>query len=256
MKKGLLLLIGLMTLVSMNANDFEKSTTATTIIKGYDETVTFIERGVKFHVFLNGDFDFTNPNRNRYYNGNRYSNRSFRIDRDYKGRIKRIGRNYIRYDYRGNVTKIGNIRLYYRNGLLRKVGHLKISYNDWGDAFYHGEVKYNNDYYDDGFNFSFNLSFGDICDYNDPYFYRREFRNNYNKFKEDRNYYYYKARPNAKIGKRNKIIKRRKSRTNTRDRIRGNKKYQKRKVIPRSKIKSNSKRRTDSKKQENSRRRS
>ena len=39
------------------------------------------------------------------YNGNRFNNRTIKIDRDYKGRIKRIGRNYIRYDFKGNVTK-------------------------------------------------------------------------------------------------------------------------------------------------------
>jgi hypothetical protein len=229
MKKGLLLLIGLMTLASVSANDFKNSTTTITITNGYDETVTFIERGVEFHVFLNGDFEFTNPNKSRYYNynENRFSSHSFKINRDYKGRIKRIGRNYIRYDFKGNVTRIGNIRLHYRNGLLRKVGHLKISYNDWGDPFYHGEVKYNNDYYDDNFHFSINI--GSIFNYNDRYFHKREFKNNYRKFKEDRNFYYYKARPNAKIGKRNKVIKRRKSTTKTRK----NNVYQKRKNVKR-----------------------
>ncbi len=246
MKKGLLLLIGLMTLVSVNANELKKSTATTTSINGYDEKVTFIERGVQFHIFLNGDFEFNNPNRSRYYNGNRYSNRSFNIDRDYKGRIKRIGRNYIRYDFRGNVTKIGNIKLYYRNGLLRKVGHLKISYNDWGDPFYHGEVKYNNDYYDDGFHFSINI--GSVFNYNDRYFYKREFKNNYRKYKEDRNYYYYRAKSNAKIGKRSKVIKRRKSTAKNRK----NKTYQKRKVSPRTK--NSNVRRSTTKKDERRRR--
>ena len=130
MKRVLLLLLGILSFVNVNAKELETSTTKTYNYNRFDKAVTFIERGVQFHVFVNGDFEFNSPYRNnRYYdyNGERFTNRNLRVFRDYKGRITKIGSNRIRYDYRGNVTRIGNIRLYYRNGLLRRVGDLKIS---------------------------------------------------------------------------------------------------------------------------------
>lgn len=233
MKKALLLFLGIMSFAFVKANDYSLSTKKTTINR-YDETVTFIEKGVQFHVFLNGDFEFDTPNTNRRYydyNGNRVRRNSLRIDRDYEGRIKRVGRNYIRYDYKGNVTKIGNIRLYYRRGLLRRVGDLKISYNSWGEPYYYGNVnRYRS--YDDDFHFSINI--GPIFNYNDRYFYKREFRNNYRKYKEDRNFYYYRARPNAKVGKRSKVIKRRKATVTTR---KDNSIYKRKKVTPKKRVK-------------------
>ncbi len=205
MKKALLLLLGIMSFTSVIANDIN---TKTTINTRSDDAVTFIEKGVQFHIFLNGDFEFNTQARNRdYYNDRRYNQNNVRIDRDYKGRIRRIGSNYIRYDYKGNVTRIGNVRIYYNRGLLRRVGDLKVSYNSWGDPYFYGNVHRN--YYDSDIYFSLNL--GSIFNYNDRYFYNHNFKNNYRKYREDKYYYYYKVRPNGKVGKRGKIIKRRKA---------------------------------------------
>ena len=225
MKKALLLFLGMMSFVAVSANDKNVSTEKTITINGYDEAVSFIERGVQFHVFLNGDFEFDTPNRQYYkYNNRRYQQNNIRIDRDYKGRIKRIGSNYIRYDYKGNVTRIGNIRIYYRRGFVRKVGDLKVSYNNWGDPYFYGNV--HRDYYDSGIQFS--LNFGTIFNYNDRYFYDYSFKNNYRKYREDKHYYYYKVKPNGKVGKRGKLIKRRKANVSTRR----NNNYTKRKIAP------------------------
>ena len=207
MKKALLLFLGIMSFVAVSANDKNTSSKKTITINRYDEAVTFIERGVQFHVFLNGDFEFDNPNRNRDYNNRRYSRNNIRIDRDYEGKIKRVGRNYIRYDYKGNVTRIGNIRIYYRRGLIKRVGNLKVSYNSWGDPYFRGNV--HRDYYDSGLHFS--LNFDSVFNFNDGYFYDYSFKNNYRKYREDKHYYYYKVKPNGKVGKRGKLIKRRKA---------------------------------------------
>lgn len=215
MKKGLLILLGLLSFVTVQSNDFNTSAKKTTTNQ-YDEAVTFVERGIQFHVFLNGDFEFNSLTRNsKYYNynGSTYNNNSLRVDRDYRGRIKRIGGNFIRYDYRGNVTRIGNIKLYYSRGLLRRVGDLKISYNSWGEPYFYGDVNQYSDY-DSDFHFSINI--GSIFNYDDRFFYNRSFKNNYKKYREDKNYYYYKANSNAKVDKRNKIVKRRKSNVTTR----------------------------------------
>jgi hypothetical protein len=209
MKKGVLLLLGMFIMVStVEANNSNKLST----IKGnylYNNSVNFTELGIEFFIFTNGDFDFNTYDNDFYkdHNGRRIkNNRDVRIDRNYKGQITKIGNAFINYDYRGNVTRIGNISLSYRFGKLTNVGDLRVQYDRWGNPNFYGNVR--NYYYDNGIRFS--LNFGDVCNYNDTYFYRNDFKNNYRQFREDRNYYYYKARPNAKIGKRSKILRRRK----------------------------------------------
>lgn len=229
MKKGILLLLGMMTMATLNANNITKSTSKLGVNYRYNDAVTFVERGVQFHVFLNGDFDFNTHYRNtRYYDyyGKRVrSNRGVRIERDRRGRVRRVGNTFINYDVRGNVKRIGNIYMRYRFGQLTDVGNLRIKYDRWGNPRFYGNVKYNDycsddEYYNDG-GIDIDINIGDVFDYDDIYFYRRDFRNNYRQFREDDNFFYYRARPNAKIGKRSKILKRRKQKK------RGNESYYK-----------------------------
>ncbi|CAA0144119.1 conserved exported hypothetical protein [Tenacibaculum maritimum] len=221
MRIGILLLFSMITLATTNAKEIKKSTTNTKINNRYNDVVTFIERGVQFHVFLNGDFDFNTHFRDtKYvdYRGRRTrakSNHGVRIERDYRGRVRRVGNTFINYDLRGNVKRIGTVYINYRFGQLSQVGNLRIQYDRWGNPLFYGTVKYsryNDDYCNDNFTLDDNL--GDVCDYDDIYFYKKGFRNNYRKFKEDNNFYYYKAKPNASIGKRNRILKRRKPNNN------------------------------------------
>jgi hypothetical protein len=213
MKKGVLILLGMFMMVStVEAKD---SNNLSTKIEGnymYNNSVNFTELGIEFYVFTNGDFDFNTYDDVSYIDryGRRIKNsRAVRIDRNYKGQITRIGNAFINYDYRGNVTRIGNISLRYRFGKLTNVGDLRVQYDRWGNPDFYGNVI--NFYYDNGIRFSVN--FGDVCNYNDTYFYKSDFKNKYSKFREDKNYYYYKARPNAKIGKRSTILRRKKSAT-------------------------------------------
>lgn len=211
MKKGVLILLGMFMMVSTaEAYHGEKSTSKIGLRYLYNDAVSFNERGVEFHVFLNGDFDFNTNASNTYYDYNGYrTRRGIRIDRDFNGRVRRIGNVFINYDHRGNVKRIGNVFMRYRRGALTRVGNLKIKYNRWGEAYFYGRVKHN-DYFYNGYGININLG-GSICDYNDAYFYRPEFRRNYRLLREDDNFYYYRAQPNAKIGKRSKILKRRKA---------------------------------------------
>lgn len=189
-----------------------------------NNTVNFFEHGIEFYIFTNGDFDF-NTHLNDSYNDYNDSdsdhdsdhdhdsrvrnNRTVRIGRDYSGRITQIGTVFIWYDYRGNVTRIGTVSMRYKFGKLTSVGHLRVYYDPWGNPNFYGNVK---EFYDNN-GIRFNVSFGDICSFNDTYFYGNDFRNKYSQFREDKNFYYYKARPNAKIGKRSTILKRRKPTT-------------------------------------------
>ena len=168
----------------------------------YENSVNFEERGIEFFVFTNGEFDF-----NTNFNNSNYNNNHRGINRDYKGRIIRIGNSSLSYDSYGNVTRIGNVYMRYYRGQLTDVGNLKVRYDYWGNPTFYGTVK-NNYYTYNGF--KINLNIGDICSYNDAYFYRNDFRRNYSKIREDKNYYYYRANPNATIGKRSKTLRRRK----------------------------------------------
>lgn len=163
----------------------------------YNNAVNFIENGIEFFIFTNGNFDFDI----------RYNSRFTRIRRNFNGQIRRIGNVNIRYDRFGNVTRIGDVFIKYHRNRLVRVGDLTVNYNRWGSPVFYGNVR--DFYYDNGVRF--NISFGDVFVYNDPYFFRNDFRRSYRQFREDRNFYYYKALPNARIGKRSTIIKRRKS---------------------------------------------
>ena len=213
MRTGILLLLAMMSLSTVKADDnITKSTSKIGVTIRHNDAVTFVERGIQFHVFLNGDFDF-----NTHYN--RYSDYGVRINKDRSGRVRSVGNVHINYDARGNVTRIGSVYMKYKFGNLFKVGNLRIQYDRWGNPRYRGFVKpgnhhhYDDDhyYYDDGFDVNIDINIGDIFDYNDVYFYRKDFTRNYRQFREDNDFYYYRAVPNAKIGKKSKIIKRRKN---------------------------------------------
>ena len=197
MKKGILLLLGVfMTVSNVEAKKSDHRPELFTLnYYSYANTVNFSERGIDFFVFINGDFDFDiNYNRN------------IRINRDFRGRIKTIGNVSVRYDLRGNVTRIGDIYINYFRNRITRVGDLRVSYNRWGAPKFYGNIR--NYYFDNGIRF--NVSYGDVCNFNDPFFFKNDFRRNYTQFREDRKFIYYKARPNASIGSRSKILKRRK----------------------------------------------
>ncbi|PQJ78000.1 hypothetical protein [Polaribacter porphyrae] len=199
MKKGVLILLGMFMMVStVEAKKGEKRLNRFGVnYYSYNNAVNFFERGIEFFVFTNGDFDFDTS----------FTNRGVRINRDFRGRIRSVGNVFINYDRRGNVTRIGNIFIRYRRGVLTNVGDLRVRYDRWDNPIFYGNVR--DFYYHNGVRF--NINFGDVCDYNDAYFFRNDFRRNYTQFREDRNFYYYRANPNARIGKRSTIIKRRKA---------------------------------------------
>jgi hypothetical protein len=213
MKKGVLILLGMFIMVSTTeAKIGEKSLiTKVGVYHNYNNAVSFFERDIQFHVFLNGDFDFEIQRNTIYYdyNGRRNRKNSTRILRDNRGRITNVGTTRISYDFKGNVIRIGRVIMNYKFGNLTRVGGLIVSYNNWGEAFFNGQVR-RTSFYTDSFGINFNLSIGAICAYNDPYFFRNDFRNNYSQIREDNDFYYYKANRNAKVGKRSTILKRRK----------------------------------------------
>lgn len=207
MKKVLILILALLSVTISNADSL-KSTSKSGVNSRYNDVINFIERGIEFHIFLNGEFDF-NTN-TRYNNG-------VRIKRDYNGKVRRVGNVFINYDRRGNVRRIGNVYMNYRFGQLTKVGGLLINYDRWGNPYFEGSVKRNRVYYGNNnpnCGIDIDVNIGNIYDYDDVYFYRNNFRRNYRQIREDNNFYYYRALPNATNNKRAHVIKRRKQNKN------------------------------------------
>ncbi len=124
----------------------------------YTQPILFVERGVEFLIFPNGEFDFNTEivgglfDDDFYYRNNnsrrssinatfgapgfraRYSRHGGTLVlHDRFGKVRRIGNVFINYDRIGRVKRIGSVYMRYRHGLLKQVGGLTIRYNRWGD---------------------------------------------------------------------------------------------------------------------------
>jgi hypothetical protein len=219
MKKGLLLILGMLMMVStVEATDGAKTYSK----KGYNDrygarSIQFMERGIKFYVFPNGKIDFKTHKKfkSQYYyrNGYRYKKRTptrgIHIDRDYYGRVRRVGNVFINYNRFGKVSRVGSVYIDYKHRRMTQVGGLQINYDRFGNKHYYGQVKPRYDVH-----FRSDRFTGSIFDYNDNFFYDTNFYNDYEDYGEDDDYYYYKSKTDKKSYKKGhkegKIIKRKK----------------------------------------------
>jgi len=115
--------------------------TATNFAKGYGNSFIFVEQGVEFAVFPDGQFDFNvdsyGPNFgaqanfgnvsisfNTGYNYNAY------VQYDDYGAVVQIENVPIYYDYYGRISRAGNVYIRYNSyGYVSRVGGLYIHYN-------------------------------------------------------------------------------------------------------------------------------
>ncbi len=119
------------------------SKSATTNFYNYNDSFIFVEGGVEFAVYPNGEFDFyynpdfarrnsvhiSTPNVNISYNGG-YNYDPF-VQYDDYGAVIQIENVPIYYDYYGRIIQAGNIFLRYNNfGRLARVGNLHVHYNN------------------------------------------------------------------------------------------------------------------------------
>ena len=112
----------------------------------FDEPISFMERGIEFFVFPNGEFDFnTRPEDNegdyfyktagkrRNAQEKRPTNYGTRIEHDSFGRVRRIGNTFINYDNRDRVSRIGSVYMRYNRTALTQIGGMRIVYNRRGE---------------------------------------------------------------------------------------------------------------------------
>ncbi len=113
---------------------------------GYGNSYIFVEGGITFSVFPDGEFDFYLNNR-KYFGANvNLGNVNISYNSGYKydayvqyddyGAVIQIENTPIYYDFNGRVSRIGAIDIYYNNARLHRVGGLYVYYNTYG-AFSH-----------------------------------------------------------------------------------------------------------------------
>ncbi|WP_046755537.1 hypothetical protein [Kordia jejudonensis] len=158
MKNFYLLFVGLLlsvttTQASETSNRLDATENGLTNRYRYAQPIQFVERGVEFFIFQNGEFDFnTHPvvyNRTRRSSvnatygaprvrtrGTQFNTRNIgvRVEHDRNGRVRRIGNLFINYDSFGRVKRIGSIYMRYHNrhGKIKQIGGLHLKYNRWG----------------------------------------------------------------------------------------------------------------------------
>jgi hypothetical protein len=161
----------------------------------FDEPISFIERGIEFFVFSNGDFDFnTRPQDSQgstyFYKtaGKRASAASVRrpvnygvlIEHDSFGRVRRVGNTFINYDGNDRVSRIGTVYLKYNRFGLTQIGGMRITYNSRGQIVnMYGNIK--GVTRNQGFAYTY---YGSTNDYYNDY------ASNYS---DDNSYYYYRT---------------------------------------------------------------
>lgn len=145
-------------LVSLGTLKANNTSTINQYNNGYGNSFTFVESGITFSVFQNGEFDFYINRRNvvnaNYHNNN--INISFNsgynydayVQYDRYGAVIQIENVPVYYDYYGRVTQVGNININYNNNRLVSLGGMRIYYNNYGTyAYYRGYINAYNRYY-------------------------------------------------------------------------------------------------------------
>nr|WP_294938382.1 hypothetical protein [uncultured Flavobacterium sp.] len=167
------------------------------------EPIMFMERGIEFYIFPDGEFDFnTRPSGpRRGFTNTTYgapgvhvtnygpANYGVRVEHDNFGRVRRVGNVFINYDGYNRVKRVGSVYMRYNSFALSQVGGLRILYNRRGHiidvvGFVNGasHAYTYNPHFDNGYG-------NGGPNYNDDYGYGYESGSGYN---ED-DYYYYKA---------------------------------------------------------------
>lgn len=158
----------------------------------FEEPISFVERGIEFFVFPNGDFDFnTRPQDSQgdyFYKAagkrgasiqeRRTFNYGTRIEHDGFGRVRRVGNTFINYDTNDRVSRIGSVYMRYNRVGLTQIGGMRIIYNYRGeivDTF--GAIKR---YYNSGYAYNHTN-----CDVSTNYYSASNYTDN--------DYYYYRA---------------------------------------------------------------
>jgi hypothetical protein len=180
----------------------------------YGEAFIFVEGGVEFAVYPNGEFDFhynprflnssivqvPSPRNNISYNAG-YNYEAF-VQYDDFGAVIQIENVPVYYDYFGRIAQAGDVVINYnRNGLVSRVGGLQVRYNMFNQPVrYVGFINhYNTRYvYRPWHDYYMRPHVNNRVVYYEPYraYYepvRMDYYNYYNNYYQNNNYYYNKT---------------------------------------------------------------
>ncbi|MGB3152196.1 MAG: hypothetical protein WBB27_16185 [Maribacter sp.] len=107
----------------------------------YNNSFIFVENGITFSVFPDGEFDFYIENqisgrRNGITLNSGFDYSPF-VQYDDYGAVIQVENVPIFYDFNGRVTQIGDVDIRYRNGRVRRLGGMSVFYNNRGFFDYH-----------------------------------------------------------------------------------------------------------------------
>lgn len=130
----------LLTTSAYATNNTDTSADYKNYYSNYGNSFIFMEDGIEFSVFPDGQFDFYIPRHCRNVSFNAYTNHvTFNSGYNYNpflqydeyGAIVQIEYTPIYYDFYGRVRRIGNVRIDYNHyGRIRSLGNLFIHYNN------------------------------------------------------------------------------------------------------------------------------
>ena len=157
MKKLIIVFVAIIS-TSLSPLAFAATESTAVIYSNNQETFTFIENGITFSIFENGEFDFYLNSRNGInanvglgavsisYNSG-YDYEAY-VQYDDYGAIVQIENLPIYYDSYGRISRAGDIRVRYNGQRLARVGGLYVHYNNFGlYSHYTGFVNvYNRNY--------------------------------------------------------------------------------------------------------------
>ena len=144
-------------------------------MNNFNNGFIFVERGITFSVYPDGEFDFFMDNQVGVNANLRVGavGITFNSGFDYSpfvqyddfGAVIQIEHVPIYYDYYGRVSRIGNIGIWYRNNRLYRIGGMNIFYNPSGFYAYHtGFINvYNRNYIFNPFHNYFVRPIGGFC---------------------------------------------------------------------------------------------
>ncbi|MCK5678889.1 MAG: hypothetical protein KAH72_10505, partial [Flavobacteriaceae bacterium] len=111
------------------------------------EKFTFVEKGITFSIFQNGEFDFYINPRNGIHTNVNFDTVSISYNSGYDynayvqyddyGAIIQIENVPVYYDHYGRVTQVGNVRVNYFGNRLSRIGGLHVYYNNYGYYSHH-----------------------------------------------------------------------------------------------------------------------
>lgn len=155
--KKLVLIIAAVFLGSFTTTAATVEDKVATVNYRYGNSFIFVENGVTFSVYPDGEFDFYIDNRVNVGVGARVGNVGITFNSGYNynpfvqyddyGAVIQVENVPIYYDYYGRVSQIGGVDVWYRNGRVRRLGGLNVFYNGGVFSHYTGFINiYNRGY--------------------------------------------------------------------------------------------------------------